>query len=61
MKIKSNMRKLQWLLSSQFGFNPLIFLRSLRGLPVYLRDYVTFRKGYSGAMNFVPCLHDRYE
>jgi SAM-dependent methyltransferase len=30
-------------------------------LPVYLRDWATFRAGYSGMMNVMPCLHDRYE
>ena len=36
-------------------------MRSLRGLPVYLRDWASFRKGYTGKMKFMPCLHDRYE
>ena len=61
MKIKSTLIKLHWLLSSQFGLDPRIFLRSLRGLPVYLRDWTSFRKGYAGSMKFMPCLHDRYE
>lgn len=61
MKIKPTFIKLHWLLSSQFGLDPRIFLRSLRGLPVYLRDWAAFRKGYSGNMKFMPCLHDRYE
>lgn len=61
MKIKPTLIKLHWLLSSQFGLDPRIFLRSLRSLPVYLRDWVTFRKGYAGNMKFMPCLHDRYE
>jgi SAM-dependent methyltransferase len=53
--------KLHWLLSSQFGIDPHTFLRSLRGLPVYLRDWAIFRKGFAGTMKFKPCLHDRYE
>jgi hypothetical protein len=61
MKIKPTLIKLHWLLSSQFGLDPRIFLRSLRGLPVYLRDWAAFRKGYAGNMKFMPCLHDRYE
>ena len=59
--LKRSLIKLHWLLSSQFGLDPRIFLRSLPGLPVYLRDWVTFRKGYAGNMKFMPCLHDRYE
>ena len=61
MPIKPTLIKLHWLLSSQFGIDPRVFLRSLRGLPVYLRDWAHFRKGYTGPMKFMPCLHDRYE
>jgi hypothetical protein len=61
MIFKRILIKLHWLLSSQFGLDPRIFLRSLRGLPVYLRDWAAFRKGYAGSMRFMPCLHDRYE
>ena len=53
--------QLHWLLASQFGIDPRILLRSLRGLPIYLRDWATFRKGYSGNIKLMPCLHDRYE
>lgn len=60
MTIKRILTKLQWLLASQFGLDPLTFLRSLGGLPVYLRDWARFRKGYKGNMTFMPCLHDRY-
>lgn len=61
MKIKPTLSKLHWLFASQLGFNPQIFIRSLRGLPIYLRDWLTFRKSYDGRMKFWPCLHDRYE
>lgn len=61
MNLKPKLMELHWLQSSQFGLDPRIFLRSLRGLPVYLRDWATFRKGYAGNMKFMPCLHDRYE
>jgi len=61
MTIKPMLIKLNWLLSSQFGHDPLTFMRSLRGLPVYLRDRAAFRKGYLGKVNFMPCLHLRYD
>ena len=61
MNIKSKLIKLHWILASQFGIDPRVFLRSLRGLPVYLRDWARFRKDYTGPMKFMPCLHDRYE
>ena len=60
-EMKAKLIKLHWLLSSQFGFDPLIFLNSLRGLPVYFRDRAVFRKDYAGKIKFMPCLHDRYE
>jgi hypothetical protein len=53
--------KMHWLLAEQFGFDPRIFLRSFRGFSVYIRNWVTFRNGYAGKMNFMPCLHDRYQ
>lgn len=46
---------------AQFGLDPLQFLEALRGLPVYCRDWVAFRKGYSGLMKCMPCLHDRFQ
>lgn len=58
---KERLSKLYWILSSQFGFAPHVFLNSLRGLPIYLRDWRKFRKNYSGLLSFKPCLHDRYE
>lgn len=61
IELKPTLIKLHWLLSSQFGLDPRTFLGSLRGLPVYLRDWANFRKGYAGNMKFMPCLHDRYE
>ncbi len=61
MVFKHTLIKLHWLLASQFGFDPQLLLRSLRGLPLYLRDWFTFRKLYLGNMAMMPCLHDRFE
>lgn len=47
--------------TNQFGFDPLRFIRSLRGLPVFVKDWLLFRKTYQGKLTFLPCLHDRYE
>ena len=44
----------------QFGFNPSIFLSSLRGLPLFFREWRQFRKGYVGKMTFMPFLQERY-
>ncbi len=59
--MKATLIKLHWLLSSQFGLDPQRFLRSLRGVPAFLRDRAAFRRGYAGKMKLMPCLHDRYD
>lgn len=60
-ELKTTLIKLHWLLASQFGVDPQRFLRALRGLPVFLRDWAAFRKNHAGKMKLMPCLHDRYE
>ena len=59
--LKKSLIKLHWIFSSQFGFDPRLLFSSLRGLPRFVRDWWHFRKGHSGRLSFMPCLHDRYE
>ena len=59
--IKRSLIKLHWILSSQFGLDSRRLLLSLRGLPRFVGDWWKFRKGYSGKLSWMPCLHDRYE
>lgn len=61
MSLRNTLIKLHWLLSSQFGFDPRHFLRSVRGIPLYLFDLYRFRRGYSGKLTLMPCVHDRCE
>jgi len=61
MSMKPYLIKFHWLISSQFGFDPLLFIRSLRGFPKFLADFLLFRKIHSGSLVLAPCLHDRYE
>lgn len=61
MTVKSIVRKFYWILNAQFGVDPRKALRSLLGLPRYIRDYYRFRSGYSGRIHLLPCLHDWYE
>lgn len=61
MQVKRLLIKLHRLLASQFGLDPLRLIRSMRGLPSFIRDWWRFRQGYSGRLIFVPCLHDRFE
>lgn len=55
---KAFLNRAYWLLSAQFGIDPRATLRSLQGMPRYLRDYARYRSGYAGRMEWVPCLHD---
>lgn len=59
--MKASLIKLNWLLASQFGFDLRRLLLSLRGLPRFAADWRAFRRGYRGKLNWMPCLHDRYE
>lgn len=59
--IKKVIARFHWILSTQFGFDGRILLRSFRGLPRFLRDWQKFRKGYSGKLYCRPCLQDWYE
>lgn len=59
--MKRNLIKLHWFFSSQFGINPQRFIRSLRGIPIFILDWWKFRKTYRGPLLWTPCLHDRYE
>ena len=60
-RLKKFAVQLHWIISSQFGLDARTFVRSMRGLPAYFRDWRAFRKDYSGVMSFKPCLSDRYE
>lgn len=61
MNLRDMLTRAYWLLSEQFGIDPRKMLRSLRGLPRYVRDYLRFRSGYGGRVEFLPCLHDWHE
>ena len=55
------LRKIYWVLSTQFGLDPRRMLRSLRGVPRYMADLVNFRRQYTGAVSLRPCLYDWHE
>jgi hypothetical protein len=59
--MRNILNKLNWILSNQFGLDPSRFLRSLCGMPRFIRNWRKFRKSYSGRLVLVPCLHDWYE
>lgn len=59
--MKTLLTRIYWLLSAQFGIDPRKTLRSLQGLPRYVRDFFRFRSSYTGRLQLMPCLHDWYE
>jgi SAM-dependent methyltransferase len=61
MNLRDILLRLYRLLRDQFGVDPVKALRSLRGLPRFVRDYFRFRSSYSGRLELLPCLHDWHE
>lgn len=61
MSIRAILLRLYWLLKTQVGIDPILALRSLQGLPRFVRDYFRFRSGYAGRLELLPCLHDWHE
>ncbi len=53
--------RIYWLLSYQFGIDLRKTLRSVWGLPRYIRDLLRFRSAYTGRIELLPCLHDWHE
>ena len=61
MKLSNFLRRLHWILSSQFGLDLRILLRSIKGILRFFNDYRKFKISYGGKLSIVPCLHDWYE
>ncbi|MEK9816023.1 MAG: DUF268 domain-containing protein [Methylotenera sp.] len=59
--MKKFMHKFHWVLSTQFGLDPLRLFKSLRGLPSFFKDWRDFSRDHPGIIAFTPCLHDRFE
>jgi len=59
--INEFIKKIYWLLSTQFGIDLRRFFFSIRGAPRFLQDWFKFRTAYAGAMELRPCLYDWYE
>ncbi len=61
MSARQSLLRLHWVLSTQFGLDPLRMLRSLPSLLRFGRDLRRFRADYTGRVELVPCLHDWHE
>ena len=61
MGLRDKLSRIHWVLSEQFGIDPLRFIRSMRGIPPFCMDWLKFRRAFGENLNLVPCLHDRYQ
>ena len=52
------LKKLNWIISSQFGINIRIFVLAFPRLLRFIKIYINFKKKYNGNVEFKPCLHD---
>ncbi len=59
--LKTFFSKLYWFCKTQIGIDPRPFIRSLIGLPGYIRDLVRFKSSYEGILKILPCLQDKYD
>lgn len=53
--------RLYWIMSIQLGIDPRKTIRSLRGMPRYVRDIFRFRSSDTGRVELLPCLHDWHQ
>ena len=58
--MKNKLLKILWLLN-QFGFDPIKFFNSTKGLPRYFSNLFKFRSIDDTKLTFKPCLYDWYE
>ena len=50
---------MHFILAEQFGFDPLKFIRGIRGIAPYCSDFIRFRSGCNTPISFYPCLMDK--
>ena len=53
------MKKIYWIVSQQYGIDPVKFIKALIATPKYVLDWMLFSKEYKGVMVPVPCMHDK--
>jgi hypothetical protein len=61
MALREKLIRIHWVMSEQFGIDPLRLVRSIWGIPYFCKDWLQFRSVFSGNLNLFPCLHDRYQ
>jgi len=60
MKFKKFISRAHWILSSQFGIDPIAIYRSLCAFPHFIYQAFVFRQRFDGMIEWQPCLQDRY-
>ena len=55
------LRRVQWVVTAQFGLHPQRLVRGMLAWPAYLRDRRRFARLSGGPLAWRPCLHDRVE
>lgn len=61
MAIKRKLIRLHSFFAEQLGIDPLKTWASLRGAPQFVRDLLSFRKGYRGKLVLNPYIGDRFK
>jgi SAM-dependent methyltransferase len=61
MKIRARLLRIHWLLSAQFGIDPIKMLRGIRSLPRYIAALIRARSIFTKTFELMPCLHDWHE
>jgi len=61
MKIRPKLIRLHWLLSAQFGIDPIKMFRAIQAMPRYIAALIRYRSSFTKPFELVPCLHDRHE
>lgn len=61
MKIRAKLLRIHWLLSAQFGIDPIKMFHAIREMPRYVETLIRFRSSFMKPFEWVPCLHDWHE
>lgn len=56
--MKSRLRRVYWVIKSQFGIDPIRFLKAIARLPRYVADWKNFSGSEKDNISIRPCLHD---
>ena len=58
--MKKTLIRMHWIFSD-IGIDFLKLFKSIKGLPIFMLDFIKYKKNFSGKIYLKPCLNDRYE